>query len=93
MPAWVVHGERGDGGITDRERHILEGCSQMNLITIPGASYFTPNEEPALVAGLVIQALGRAHRTSLTGQAGLRATSATASRGICLGRVRSRTSR
>ncbi len=30
----------------------------MKVITIPGASYMTPNEEPALVAGLVIEALG-----------------------------------
>ncbi len=29
----------------------------MTVITIPGASYFTPNEEPALVAGLVVEAL------------------------------------
>jgi pimeloyl-ACP methyl ester carboxylesterase len=57
VPAWVVHGERGDGGITDEERRILEECPQISLITIPGASYFTPNEEPALVAKLIAQAL------------------------------------
>jgi hypothetical protein len=28
------------------------------VITLPGASYFTPNEEPALVAKLVVEALG-----------------------------------
>ena len=27
------------------------------MITLPGASYFTPNEEPALVAKLVVEAL------------------------------------
>jgi hypothetical protein len=32
------------------------------VITLPGASYFTPNEEPALVAKLVIEALDRVHR-------------------------------
>jgi len=58
VPAWVVHGERGDGGITSEERSTLEACPRMTVITIPGASYFTPNEEPALVAGLVIEALG-----------------------------------
>jgi pimeloyl-ACP methyl ester carboxylesterase len=57
VPAWVVHGERGDGGITAGERRTLEACPRMTVITIPGASYFTPNEEPALVAGLVIEAL------------------------------------
>ncbi len=59
MPAWVVHGERGDGGITDEKRRTLEGCPQISLVTIPGASYFTPNEEPALVAKLVAEALER----------------------------------
>jgi len=59
VPAWVVHGERGDGGITDEERRTLEASPQIRVITLPGASYFTPNEEPALVAGLVIEALGQ----------------------------------
>jgi len=61
VPAWVVHGERGDGGITDDERRMLEACPRIRVITIPGASYLTPNEEPALVAKLVIEALDRAH--------------------------------
>lgn len=60
VPAWVVHGERGDGGITDDERRMLEACPRIRVITIPGASYLTPNEEPALVAKLVIEALDRA---------------------------------
>jgi pimeloyl-ACP methyl ester carboxylesterase len=57
VPAWVVHGERGDGGITGDERRTLEACPRIRVITIPGASYFTPNEEPALVARLVVEAL------------------------------------
>jgi pimeloyl-ACP methyl ester carboxylesterase len=60
VPAWVVHGERGDGGVTDEERRTLEACPQIRMITIPGPSYLTPNEEPALVAELVAKALGRA---------------------------------
>jgi len=59
VPAWVVHGERGDGGITDDERRTLEAYRQIRVITIPGASWFTPNEEPALVAKLVVEALDR----------------------------------
>lgn len=59
VPAWVVHGERGDGGLTDEERRTLEACPRTTVITIPGASYFTPNEEPALVAKLIIEALDR----------------------------------
>ena len=57
VPAWVVHGERGDGGITDDERRTLEACPRIRVITIPGASWFTPNEEPTLVAKLVVSAL------------------------------------
>src|SRR5450755_3074267 len=60
VPAWVVHGERGDGGITDDERRTLEACPRISVITIPGASYLTPNEEPALVAKLVVEALDSA---------------------------------
>ena len=57
VPAWVVHGERGDGGITEDERRTLEASPRIRVITIPGASYFTPNEEPALVAKLLLEAL------------------------------------
>lgn len=59
VPAWVVHGERGDGGITPDERRTLQACSSVTLITISGASHFTPNEEPTLVARLVAEALDR----------------------------------
>ena len=62
VPAWVVHGERGDGGVTDEERRTLEACPRIRMITIPGASYLTPNEEPGLVAKLVAEALDRAGR-------------------------------
>jgi pimeloyl-ACP methyl ester carboxylesterase len=62
VPAWVVHGERGDGGITGEERRTLERCPQITVITIPGASYLTPNEEPALVARLLVEALEQATR-------------------------------
>ncbi|MER5862695.1 alpha/beta hydrolase [Kitasatospora sp. NPDC002040] len=57
VPAWVVHGESGDGGMTDGERRLLAGCPGITLVTIPGPSFFTPNEEPALVASLTVRAL------------------------------------
>jgi len=57
VPAFIVHGEKGDGGITDEERRTLEASPRISLITIPGASYMTPNEQPALVARLVGEAL------------------------------------
>ena len=57
VPTWVVHGQTGDGGITDEERRTLQAYPWIRIITIPGRSFFTPNEEPALVAGLVVAAL------------------------------------
>ncbi len=58
--AWVVHGETGDGGVTDDERATLEASGQITVITIPGATFFIPNESPGLVAQLVVDALGLA---------------------------------
>jgi pimeloyl-ACP methyl ester carboxylesterase len=51
---WVVFGERDDIGLTDDERRALEDCSQVTLITIPGAGHFTLNEEPGRIAELII---------------------------------------
>jgi len=34
VPAWVVHGERGDGGVTDDERRTLEACPRIRVITL-----------------------------------------------------------
>ncbi len=59
VPAWVVHGERGDGGISDDERRVFDACPQVSVVTIPGASYYPPVEEPALVAKLITEALDR----------------------------------
>ncbi|MDQ3157624.1 MAG: hypothetical protein M3Q98_13030, partial [Actinomycetota bacterium] len=61
VPAWVVHGESGDGGITDEERSTLEARPGITVITIPGQSFLTASEEPALVAELVLEALVQTH--------------------------------
>jgi len=60
VPAWVVHADEGDGGLTDTERRTLEECPHSHVITIPGTSYFIPNEEPERVASCLVEALGRA---------------------------------
>jgi pimeloyl-ACP methyl ester carboxylesterase len=57
VPAWVVHGEKGDGGVTADERRTLDACPQITVVTLPGQSFFMPNEEPGLVAGWVLDAL------------------------------------
>jgi pimeloyl-ACP methyl ester carboxylesterase len=59
-PAWIVHAEKGDGGLTDEERRTLEACPTTTVITIPGTSWFIPLEEPERVADLLIEALARA---------------------------------
>jgi pimeloyl-ACP methyl ester carboxylesterase len=59
VPAWVVHAEKGDGGLTRQERATLAACPHTTLVTIPGTSYFIPNEEPGLVASVLAEALGQ----------------------------------
>ena len=59
VPTWVMHAEKGDGGLTDRERQTLEACAQVRLVTIPGAVFFLPNEVPARIADCIVEAVGQ----------------------------------
>lgn len=59
VPAWVVHAEKGDGGLTDEERRTLEACPHVRLVTIPGHVFFMPNEVPGRIADVVVEAAGR----------------------------------
>ncbi|HEY1644263.1 MAG TPA: alpha/beta hydrolase [Streptosporangiaceae bacterium] len=59
VPAWIVHAEKGDGRLTSEERSTLAACPRISLVTIPGTSYFIPNEEPERVASLLVDALGQ----------------------------------
>ena len=60
VPTWVVHAEKGDGGLTDEERRALAACPHTNLITIPGTCYFLPDEEPQRVAEIIAEAISHA---------------------------------
>lgn len=60
VPTWVVHAEKGDGGLTGDERRTLEACSHATVVTIPGTSFFLPNEEPRRIAEVVAEALAHA---------------------------------
>lgn len=60
VPTWVVHAEKGDGGLTDHERRTLEACPQVQLVTIPGAVFFLPNEVPDQLAVVIVEAVRRA---------------------------------
>src|SRR5438093_349304 len=57
VPAWVVHAEKGDGGLTQHERGILEACPTVRVVTLPGHIFFLPNEVPERVADVIVQAL------------------------------------
>jgi pimeloyl-ACP methyl ester carboxylesterase len=63
VPAFVVHAEKaGDGGLTPHERAVLEGCSHVRIVTLPGKVFFIPNEVPARVAEIIVEALDSAER-------------------------------
>jgi pimeloyl-ACP methyl ester carboxylesterase len=59
VPCWIVHAEKGDGGLTEEERRTLESCPQARLVTIPGAVFFLPNEVPGPIAAAVLEAVAR----------------------------------
>jgi pimeloyl-ACP methyl ester carboxylesterase len=60
VPTWIVHAEKGDGGLTDTERRTLEACPHAHLVTIPGSVFFLPNEVPARVADVIVAAVSHA---------------------------------
>ena len=56
VPTWIVHAEKGDGGLTDDERGTLEACPHTHVVTIPGSAFFLPNEAAARVADIIVEA-------------------------------------
>ena len=56
-PTWIVHAEKGDGGLTGDERRVLQVCHQAHLVTIPGAVFLLPVEAPEQIAEVIIEAL------------------------------------
>ena len=67
VSAWIVHAEKGDGGLTDAERRTLESCPHARVVTIPGHVFLLPNEAPARVAEVISEAVS--HATGPTAQA------------------------
>jgi pimeloyl-ACP methyl ester carboxylesterase len=62
-PVWIVHADKGDGCLTPQERRSLEECQNVTVVTIPGRSFFLPNEHPAELAGLIVEALATVSAT------------------------------
>jgi pimeloyl-ACP methyl ester carboxylesterase len=60
VPAWVVHAEKGDGGLTQHERAVLEACPHVHVVTIPGHVFLLPNEVPERIGDVILEALARA---------------------------------
>jgi pimeloyl-ACP methyl ester carboxylesterase len=56
VPTWVVHAEKGDGGLTPHEREVLEACPHVRVVTLPGSVFFLPNEAPKTVAEVIVAA-------------------------------------
>jgi len=58
-PVWVVHAEKGDGGLTAAERDTFESAPDVTVVTIPGAVFFLPDEAPQQTAAVVADALAQ----------------------------------
>lgn len=59
-PVWVVHAEKGDGGLTDAERATLQAAPNVTLVTIPGSVFLLPDEAPQQTAAVIASALSQA---------------------------------
>ena len=59
-PVWVVHAEKGDGGLTDAERATLQAAPNVTLVTIPGSVFLLPDEAPQKTAAVIASALSQA---------------------------------
>jgi pimeloyl-ACP methyl ester carboxylesterase len=58
VPVWIVHTEKGDGGLTEAERSTFQQCRHVRLVTIPGSAFLLPVELPERVADVVAEATG-----------------------------------
>jgi pimeloyl-ACP methyl ester carboxylesterase len=59
-PVWVVHAEKGDGGLTDAERATLDAAPNVTLVTLPGSVFLLPDEAPRPTAEAIAGALAQA---------------------------------
>jgi pimeloyl-ACP methyl ester carboxylesterase len=57
LPVWVVHAEKGDGGLTAHERQVFEACARTTVVTLPGEAFLLPAEFPERIAALTVEAL------------------------------------
>jgi pimeloyl-ACP methyl ester carboxylesterase len=60
IPVWVVHAEKGDGGLTGAERATLQAAANVTLVTIPGSVFLLPDEAPEQTAAVIATAVSQA---------------------------------
>lgn len=60
VPAWVVFGDKGDVGLKDDERAVLDSCPDVTMVVVADAGHMTLSEQPARVAEIVLEAAGSA---------------------------------
>lgn len=58
--SWVVFGEKDDVKLQTDERHQLEACPQITLVTIQGTGHFALNTHPERIAELMLDAFSAA---------------------------------
>ena len=57
VPAWVVFGDKGDVGLRDDERAVLDHCPTVTRFVVRHAGHMTLNEQPFQVAEVVLEAV------------------------------------
>ncbi|MEU3619277.1 alpha/beta hydrolase [Streptomyces sp. NPDC006872] len=56
VPAWVVRGDRDAIGLTDAERHGLEACPGVRMVTVSDAGHLLLVDQPAAIAEVIAEA-------------------------------------
>lgn len=56
---WLVHADKGDGGLTDAERATLEAAPNATLVKIPGSVFLLPDEAPRQTAEVIATAVAQ----------------------------------
>jgi hypothetical protein len=66
VQTWILHAEKGDGGLTADERRILEARPHAHLVTVAGRVLVMPNEIPERIAGIVVEATAQPRHQSVS---------------------------
>ena len=56
---WLVHADKGDGGLTAAERATLEAAPNATLVRIPGSVFLLPDEAPRQTAEVIAAAVAQ----------------------------------